>query len=59
MDVSAWTINDIVRAQEMIASGVDNIITDDVVTIRQIVESAEDTGWALRWYLDFTGALLR
>ena len=59
MDISAWTINDIVRAQEMIASGVDNIITDDVVTIRQIVESAKDTGWALRWYLDFTGALLR
>ena len=59
MDISAWTINDIWRAQEMIASGVDNIITDDVITIRQVVESAKDTGWTLRWYSDFTGALLR
>ena len=59
MEISAWTVNDIQRAGTVIASGVDNIITDDVIMMKDIVESARETGWTLGWYTDFTNSLLR
>lgn len=59
MEISAWTVNDILRTEGVIASGVDNIITDDVIKIKGIVESAKETGWTLGLYTDFTSSLLR
>lgn len=59
MDISAWTVNDIPWARAMIASGVDNIITDDVIKIKGFLESARDSGWTLGWYRDFANSLLR
>jgi len=54
MDISAWTVNDIGSAREMIASGVDNIITDDVIMMKEAVENARKADWMLGWYTDFT-----
>ena len=59
MDISAWTVNDIGSAREMIASGVDNIITDDVIMMKEAVENARKADWMLGWYTDFTRNLLR
>ena len=59
MEISAWTVNDIQRTGAVIASGVDNIITDDVIKIKGVVESARETGWTLGRYMDFTNSLLR
>lgn len=59
MEVSAWTVNDIGVAREVIASGVDNIITDDVMKIKKAVENAWEADRTLGWFTDFTSNLLR
>ncbi len=59
MEVSAWTVNDIGVAREVIASGVDNIITDDVMKMKKAVENAWEADRTLGWFTDFTSNLLR
>lgn len=59
MEVSAWTVNDIGVAREVIASGVDNIITDDVMKMKKAVENAREADRTLGWFTDFTSNLLR
>ena len=59
MEVSAWTVNDIGVAREVIASGVDNIITDDVMKMKKAVENAREADRTLGWFTEFTSNLLR
>lgn len=53
-EIYAWTVNDEDRAEDMIADGVDSIITDDVPAVKGYIYDARSSAW----YGQFVRALL-
>ena len=44
-EIYAWTVNDETRAEDMIADGVDSIITDDVPKVKGYIYDSRSSAW--------------